>query len=86
MNKKIIIFMPSIEGGGVEKNLFLISNFLSNQFNDVNLITASYEFKNKFKTLKLITPYFNLTKFGRKIKYIFCLNKSKLLIIKYKSY
>jgi len=47
MNKKVIIFMPSIEGGGVEKNLFLISNFLSNQFNDVSLITASYEFKNK---------------------------------------
>ena len=69
MNKKVIIFMPSIEGGGVEKNLFLISNFLSNQFNDVGLITASYEFKNKFKTLELITPYFNLTKFGRKIKY-----------------
>jgi len=29
MNKKnIILFMPSIEGGGVEKNLFLVSNFL----------------------------------------------------------
>ena len=24
--KKLIIFMPSIEGGGVEKNLFIISN------------------------------------------------------------
>ena len=26
--KKIILFIPSIEGGGVEKNFFLISNFL----------------------------------------------------------
>ena len=29
IQKKLIIFMPSIDGGGVEKNLFLISNFLS---------------------------------------------------------
>ena len=86
MNKKIIIFMPSIEGGGVEKNLFLISNFLSNQFNDVSLITASYEFQNKFKTLELITPYFNLTKFGRKIKYIFCLYELLKIIIKKKKH
>ncbi len=78
--------MPSIEGGGVEKNLFLISNFLSNQFNDVSLITASYEFQNKFKTLELITPYFNLTKFGRKIKYIFCLYELLKIIIKKKKY
>ena len=27
--KELIIFMPSIEGGGVEKNLFIISDFLS---------------------------------------------------------
>ena len=29
MNKKVIIFMPSIEGGGVEKNLFIVSNYLA---------------------------------------------------------
>ena len=27
-NKKLIIFIPSIEDGGVEKNLFIISNYL----------------------------------------------------------
>ena len=27
--KNLIIFIPFIGGGGVEKNLFLISNFLS---------------------------------------------------------
>ena len=27
-NSNIVIFMPSIEGGGVEKNLFLITNYL----------------------------------------------------------
>ena len=36
MNKKeIIIFMPSINGGGVEKNFFLITNYLSTKFNDL---------------------------------------------------
>ena len=84
MNKKIIIFMPSIEGGGVEKNLFLISNFLSNKFSDVSLITASYQFQKKFEKLELITPYLNLTKFGRKIKYIFCLYELLKIIIKKK--
>ena len=29
MPEKIIIFIPSIEDGGVEKNLFIISNYLS---------------------------------------------------------
>lgn len=82
MNKKIIIFMPSIEGGGVEKNLFLISNFLSNKMNNVSLITASIKFKRKFKSLKFITPYFNLNEYGRKIKYIFCLYELLKLIIK----
>ena len=85
MNKEIIIFMPSIEGGGVEKNLFLISNFLSRKFNNVSLITASYEFKNRFKSLKFTTPNFNLTKYGRKIKYIFCLFALLKKIIKNKN-
>ena len=31
--KRLIIFMPSIEGGGVEKNLFIISDFLSKKIN-----------------------------------------------------
>ena len=26
--KRLIIFIPSIEDGGVEKNLFIISNYL----------------------------------------------------------
>ena len=73
MNKEIVIFMPSIEGGGVEKNLFIISNFLSKKFDNVSIITASHKFKNKFKSLKFIAPYLNLNKYGRKIKYLFCL-------------
>ena len=28
MNKKILLFIPSIEEGGVEKNLYIVSNYL----------------------------------------------------------
>ena len=65
--------MPSIEGGGVEKNLFIITNYLSKKLNNVSLITTSKEFKNKFKKVEFISPSFNLSNFGRKTKYIFCL-------------
>ena len=39
--KKIIIFMPSIDGGGVEKNFFLISNYLSTKFKNISVISVS---------------------------------------------
>ena len=44
--KKLIIFMPSIEGGGVEKNFFLISNHLTKEFINISLITSSKNVKN----------------------------------------
>ena len=28
IKNKLVLFMPSLEGGGVEKNFFLLSNFL----------------------------------------------------------
>ena len=42
-----LIFCPSIEGGGVEKNLFLISNFLSQKVDKVYLLTANKDMKSK---------------------------------------
>ena len=30
LKKKLVIFMPSMEGGGVEKNAIIISNYLAN--------------------------------------------------------
>ena len=42
--KKLIIFMPSIEGGGVEKNLFIISNYLSSKLKNITLITTSKKY------------------------------------------
>jgi hypothetical protein len=45
--KKLIIFMPSIEVGGVEKNLFIISNYLAEKLKKVSLITTSKKYKKK---------------------------------------
>lgn len=40
--------MPSIEGGGVEKNLFIVTNYLALMLKKVTLITISKKFKKKF--------------------------------------
>ena len=47
MKKKLIIFNPSIEDGGVEKNLYLITNYLSKQNYDITLISADISKKKK---------------------------------------
>ncbi len=72
--KKLIIFIPSIEGGGVEKNLFIIANFLAKKINNISLITTSYKFRKKFdKKINVIVPknifWDNL---GRIYKYFIC--------------
>jgi len=57
MQKKLIIFIPSIEGGGVEKNLFIISNYLKDKINNISVISVSNKFKNKFNhKIKFISP------------------------------
>ena len=73
--KNLIIFMPSVEGGGVEKNFFLVSNYLSKYINNIFIITSDRSIKNKLnKKIKLITPQ---SKFwankGRLMKYFICL-------------
>ena len=67
-SSKIVIFFPSIESGGADKNLFLISNYLS-KYKDVILITSSIRYKNKFKNIKFISPKSTFfEKFGRKVR------------------
>jgi len=85
MKKKLIIFMPSIEGGGVEKNLFLVSNYLCKKLNNVALITVSKKFKNKFNSsIELISLTSNFwDNLSRRSKYflsIFLLIKEILKI------
>ena len=83
---KLILFMPSIEGGGVEKNLFIVSNYLSKKVRNISLITASKSYRKKFnKKIKLITPNSSLwDKLGRKRKYLICLWLLFKEIIKHK--
>ena len=57
MKKKLIIFIPHIRGGGVEKNFFIISNYLAKKVKDISVITVNKEYKNKLdKNIKIISP------------------------------
>ena len=79
--------MPSIEGGGVEKNLFIISNYLSSKLKGVRLITASKKFNKFFSNIKIINPKSNLwDNFNRRTKYIVCLIILIKLIYKNKDF
>ncbi len=73
--KEIIIFMPSINGGGVEKNFFLITNYLSTKFNKISVISLSGEYKKKLKpSIKFISINNSFKDFlGRRTKFIVCL-------------
>ena len=52
--------MPSIEGGGVEKNFFLISNFLSKKIGNIIIVSISRKYKNKFdKNIKFVSLKFD---------------------------
>jgi hypothetical protein len=77
--KKLLIFMPSIEMGGVEKNLFIISNFLSSKFDQVKFITSSDNTQNLDKKIQIIKFKIPLLLFNKRIfKIIF----SCILLIK----
>jgi len=80
MNNKVVIFMPSIEGGGVEKNLFIVSNYFAKKFKYLSLITISKKYKKKFdKSIEFISLTSNIwDKFGRRVKYFLAL----ILLIK----
>ena len=72
--KKLILFMPSVEGGGVEKNFFIISNFLAKKINGATLITAEKNLSKKLKSINIIYPQSDYwRKSGRLRKYFICL-------------
>jgi len=48
VKKKVIIFHPSLEDGGVEKNLYLISKYLKDKGVVVEILTCNYDKKKKF--------------------------------------
>ncbi len=92
--RDLIIFIPSIEGGGVEKNLFYITNYIQSKFRNIYLVTANKLNQNLFgKNIKLIMPntnYFNNK--NRFFKSIICsyllfknFNNKKVLIFSLQS-
>ena len=66
--------MPSIEIGGVEKNFFLISNYLASKLMKTFLITAEKNISKKLKNIEIIYPKSNFWREkGRLRKYIICI-------------
>ena len=74
-NNNLILFIPSIEDGGVEKNLNILANYLANKLDNIYIITYKKSDNYKFnKKVKIITPFLNFFNFkGRYPKYIICL-------------
>ena len=80
--KDILIFCPSIEYGGVEKNLFIIANYLSKKVGKkkVYVISGNNNHKKNFsKNIKLFTPKKNYNDVSRLVKIII----SIIIFIKY---
>lgn len=74
--KNLIIFMPTIiKGGGVEKNFFIISNYLSTRLKKISVITLSKIARKKLnKKIKIIHPKNNLIEnFSRRLKFLISL-------------
>lgn len=70
--KKLLLFFPSIEDGGVEKNFFIIANYLAKKQKNISLITVNKNLESKLRNINIIVPSINVQKFsGRKIKYFF---------------
>jgi len=71
MKRDIVLFMPSIDKGGVEKNFFLISNYLANYNSKIKVITISKKFKNRFnRKIEFISLKWNFwDKLTRRIKF-----------------
>ena len=56
MKKKIILFIPSIEGGGVEKNFNLIIKYLLNKVDKIYILSADRTKKKFSKKIIYICP------------------------------
>ena len=67
--------MPTIEGGGVEKNFFLITNYLSTKFEDISVISLSNSYRKKLNPRVQFVTFKNnfLNLIGRRTKFVFSL-------------
>ncbi len=73
-SKKLILFMPSIEGGGVEKNLIILANYFAKRMRHIYLITFDNAFSSNFnKKIKIISFKKKSKKESKYFKYFACL-------------
>ena len=77
---RLILFMPSMDGGGVEKNIIIVANYLSKFIKKIVLITFDSKFNKKFfKKIKIINyKKNNNKKYSKYFKYFACM----LILIK----
>ena len=87
--KSLIIFIPSIENAGVERNLYLIANFLSKKKISIEVLTAFKKekkfFNRKIKVISLEKNSKIKSRFFKTIITIFlfikyCKNKDSLIL------
>ncbi len=72
MKKKIIFYIPSIEGGGVEKNLYLLIKYLPKQIGKIHIITANKK-NNYSRNVSYVCPNSDYwSKKNRTLKNIIC--------------
>ena len=75
MQKNLLIYIPSIEDGGVEKNLYIISKYLSKKSINISLLSCNFNKVNFFnKSISYIGPKSNFwNEKSRKVKNLICL-------------
>jgi len=75
MKKNLLIYIPSIEDGGVEKNLYIISKYLSKKSVNISLLTCNFNKKHLFnKSIFYLGPKNNFwNEKSRKIKNLKCM-------------
>ena len=79
--------MPTIDVGGVEKNLFIMSNYLSKKLPGSILITSSKSLNSKFQNIKIINPKYNVENSSyKRLKFLFCIIELIKLLVKNKNY
>ena len=73
MKKEIVFYIPSIEGGGVEKNFFLLLKYLSKKLDRIYVVTADKKKSNLKKIIYICPRSSKWEKKGRFTKNIICI-------------
>jgi glycosyltransferase involved in cell wall biosynthesis len=70
--KNLIMFMPTIETGGVEKNFIIIANFFADKFKNTTIVTTSKNRRSEFsKKIRFVTQnFFKTHNKNRRLKFL----------------